>query len=127
MLTIFVLTYVYLELLSKTTADSCDNTVQTHSQVLPLGMYIRGGHTQYHHFFSVYVLVMVPFVIGLIVPPVVKRRGRPKGHTLTVTGLPAKRTRQSKSSKKRPISFRPDKERGVYVWVMHKSVYYAIM
>ena len=33
-------------------------------------------------------------------PPVVKRRGRPKGHTLTVCGLPAKRR-----GTRKPVSF----------------------
>ena len=35
-------------------------------------------------------------------PPVVNRRGRPKGHTLNVCGLPAKKGRGTK----KPISFR---------------------
>ena len=51
--------------------------------------------------------------VGLKLPPIVKKRGRPKGHMLTVSGLPAKRSR--KPSKK-PTSFRlmhsSDKEKG---------------
>lgn len=47
-------------------------------------------------------------------PPVVKRKGRPRGHELTAIGLPAKKAK--KGSKNKPTRFlmlhTSDKERG---------------
>ena len=54
--------------------------------------------------------------IGLKLPPVIKKRGRPKGHMLTVSGLPAKRSRKAAKTAK-PTAFRlmhsSDKEKGM--------------
>ena len=58
---------------------------------------------------------------GLNLPPPVKQRGRPKGHDLTVVGLPAKRARKGKTNK--PCSFSKlhvsEKERGRYNVYLH--------
>ena len=44
-----------------------------------------------------------PHTTGIKAPPVVKQRGRPRGHELTTIGLPAKKTK--KESTKKPCSF----------------------
>ena len=43
-------------------------------------------------------------VLGITMPPKIKRRGRPRGHDLTTIGLPAKKTKRS--LKKKPRSFK---------------------
>ena len=38
-------------------------------------------------------------VVGIVVPPMLKKRGRPKGHELTVIGLPAKKQKSASEGK----------------------------
>ena len=45
----------------------------------------------------------VPKPLGIKVAPIVKRRGRPRGHELTTIGLPAKKAK--KDVDKKPCSF----------------------
>ena len=49
-------------------------------------------------------IIMMAVFTGLTLPPVIKRRGRPKGHTLTVVGLVPKKKRK-KYSKAKPTCF----------------------
>lgn len=74
----------------------------------------------------------ISIFLGLKVPPVVKRRGRPKGHLLTVCGLPAKKCKGTKNLKK-PTSFQlmhsSEKEKGMkkliarhYLCPMHGQI-----
>ena len=44
-----------------------------------------------------------PIPLGIKVAPIVKRRGRPRGHELTSIGLPAKKAK--KDVDKKPCSF----------------------
>lgn len=42
-------------------------------------------------------------IIGIKLPPVMKKRGRPKGHELTVVGLPAKKGGGTNKKKLQPF------------------------
>jgi hypothetical protein len=57
-------------------------------------------------------------IVGINMPPIVKRKGRPRGHELTSIGLPAKKRRRDG---KKPTRFlmlhTSEKERGTYAWV----------
>ena len=60
-------------------------------------------------------------------PPLIKKRGRPKGHGLTTIGFPAKRARKEVVCSKRPCSFTKlhvsEKEKGVYYFYnIHHSM-----
>ena len=48
-----------------------------------------------------YRILILFHAIGLHLPPAVKRRGRPKGHDVTVIGLPAKK----KKNNNKPVPF----------------------
>lgn len=50
-----------------------------------------------------YVNMRVSTPLGIKVTPIVKRRGRPRGHELTTIGLPAKKAK--KPADKKPCSF----------------------
>jgi len=40
--------------------------------------------------------------VGILVPPILKRRGRPKGHELTVIGLPVKMPKKASDVHTKP-------------------------
>ena len=40
--------------------------------------------------------------LGISVPPILKKRGRPKGHELTVIGLPAKKRKKASDVHTKP-------------------------
>ncbi|CAI8036418.1 hypothetical protein GBAR_LOCUS20403 [Geodia barretti] len=64
--------------------------------------------------------------LGLTVPPLVKKRGRPKGHGLTTIGLPAKRARKELLRYKKPCSFSKlhvsEKEKVILSWFVDEKV-----
>ena len=49
---------------------------------------------------------------GLKLPPILKKRGRPKGHDCTTIGLPVKRLKSSKKPKSVSRKHCSEKERG---------------
>ena len=48
-------------------------------------------------------------------PPVVKRRGRPKGHTLTVCGLPSRKRRKGAKSASFALKHYTEKEKSMII------------
>ena len=67
---------------------------------------------------------------GLTVPPLVKKRGRPKGHGLTTIGLPAKRARKELLRYKKPCSFSKlhvsEKEKGNIMSIVLRALFYVL-
>ena len=45
---------------------------------------------------SYHYIIIISYLIGLHLPPTVKRRGKPKGHDITVVGIPAKKKNSNK-------------------------------
>ena len=56
--------------------------------------------------------------VGLTMPPVVKRRGCPKGHTLTVCGLPSKKNKKKAKCTSFISKHYIEKEKSMMLWII---------
>ena len=55
---------------------------------------------------DVCVIEMLFFDAGIVMPPIMRKRGRPKGHEVTVIGLPAKKSKgTSKLNREKVVPF----------------------
>ena len=69
---------------------------------------------------------LIIYCTGLLMPQVIKKRGRPKGHMLTTIGLPCKRAKMN-CRKDGPVAFSrlhtSDKKKGQFINCWCKNAY----